>query len=56
MSEKVKNKVGRPKKEIPYTLADVEKLATMQWTREEIANFCGVSVSTLKRNFDPPIK
>ena len=23
---------------------------------EEIANFCGVSVSTLKRNFDPPIK
>jgi hypothetical protein len=56
MNEKVKKKVGRPKKEIPYTLEDVEKLATMQCTREEIANFCGCSVSTLKRNFDPPIK
>ena len=51
-----KKKVGRPKKKLPYTLEDVEKLATMQCTREEIANFCGVSVSTLKRNFDPPIK
>ena len=48
-----KKKVGRPKKELPYTLEDIEKLAAMQCTREEIANFCGVSVSTLKRNFDP---
>ena len=32
-------KVGRPKKNIPYSLEDIEKLATMQCTREEIANF-----------------
>ena len=51
-----KNKVGRPKKKLPYSLEDIEKLATMQCTREEIANFCGVSISTLKRNFDPPIR
>ena len=51
-----KKKVGRPKKKLPYSLQDIEKLATMQCTRLEIANFCGCSESTLKRNFDLPIK
>ena len=51
-----KNPVGRPKKKLEYKDSDLEKLATMQCTREEIAAFVGCSVSTLKRNFDPPIK
>tara|TARA_R100000789_G_scaffold50436_1_gene50478 strand:+ start:1656 stop:2015 length:360 start_codon:yes stop_codon:yes gene_type:complete len=57
MKKKPKKKpVGRPKKKLRFTDADLEKLATMQCTREEIAAFVGCSVSTLKRNFDPPIK
>ena len=56
MNEKVKKKVGRPKKELKHSLKDLEKLATMQCTREEIAAFVECSISTLKRNFDPPIK
>lgn len=45
-----KNKRGRPKKEID--LATVEKLAAMQCTQEEIAQFFDVSVRTLQRNPD----
>lgn len=43
-----KNKGGRPKKEID--LVTVEKLATIQCTQEEIAQFLGVSIRTLQRN------
>ena len=39
---------GRPKKEIDYTA--VEKLASIQCTQEEIANFLEVSVRTLQRD------
>lgn len=39
---------GRPKKEID--MAAVEKLALIQCTQEEIAEFLGVSVRTLQRN------
>ena len=39
---------GRPKKEIDYTA--VEKLASIQCTQEEIANFLGISVRTLQRD------
>lgn len=40
--------MARPKKEIDY--AAVEKLASIQCTQEEIANFLGVSVRTLQRD------
>lgn len=39
---------GRPKKEIDYDT--VEKLANIQCTQEEIANFLGLSVRTLQRD------
>ena len=39
---------GRPKKEIDYIA--VEKLANIQCTQEEIANFLGLSVRTLQRD------
>ena len=39
---------GRPKKEIDYI--SVEKLANIQCTQEEIANFLGLSVRTLQRD------
>ena len=39
---------GRPKKEIDYTA--VEKLASIQCTQEEIANFLEISVRTLQRD------
>lgn len=39
---------GRPKKEIDYNA--VEKLANIQCTQEEIANFLGISVRTLQRD------
>lgn len=39
---------GRPKKTIDYTT--VEKLASIQCTQEEIANFLEVSVRTLQRD------
>lgn len=39
---------GRPKKEIDYNT--VEKLASIQCTQEEIANFLGLSVRTLQRD------
>lgn len=39
---------GRPKKEIDYTA--VEKLASIQCTQEEIANFLELSVRTLQRD------
>lgn len=39
---------GRPKKEIDYIT--VEKLANIQCTQEEIANFLGLSVRTLQRD------
>lgn len=39
---------GRPKKEIDYNA--VEKLAGMQCTQEEIANFLELSVRTLQRD------
>ena len=39
---------GRPKKEIDYNA--VEKLASMQCTQEEIANFLELSVRTLQRD------
>ena len=45
---KEKNKGGRPKKEIDYVA--VEKLASMQCTQEEIANFLDISVRTLQRD------
>ena len=43
-----KNKGGRPKIEIDYSL--VEKLAHIQCTQEEIAEVLGVSTRTLLRN------
>lgn len=39
---------GRPKKEIDYNV--VEKLASIQCTQEEIANFLELSVRTLQRD------
>ena len=39
---------GRPKKEIDYDA--VEKLAKIQCTQEEIANFLGISIRTLLRD------
>lgn len=39
---------GRPKKEIDYDV--VEKLASIQCTQEEIANFLNLSVRTLQRD------
>lgn len=39
---------GRPKKEIDYQT--VEKLASIQCTQEEIANFLNLSVRTLQRD------
>jgi len=39
---------GRPKKEIDYNA--VEKLANIQCTQEEIANFLELSVRTLQRD------
>lgn len=39
---------GRPKKVIDYIA--VEKLANIQCTQEEIANFLGLSVRTLQRD------
>lgn len=39
---------GRPKKEIDYST--VEKLANIQCTQEEIANFLNISVRTLQRD------
>lgn len=39
---------GRPKKEIDYEV--VEKLASIQCTQEEIANFLNLSVRTLQRD------
>lgn len=39
---------GRPKKVIDYTA--VEKLASIQCTQEEIANFLDISVRTLQRD------
>ena len=39
---------GRPKIEIDYTA--VEKLASIQCTQEEIANFLDISVRTLQRD------
>ncbi len=39
---------GRPKKEIDYEV--VEKLAGIQCTQEEIANFLNLSVRTLQRD------
>lgn len=43
-----KKKVGRPKIQIDYET--VEKLAHIQCTKEEIANFLGCSISTLDRD------
>lgn len=40
--------MARPKKEIDYTI--VEKLASIQCTQEEIANFLDISVRTLQRD------
>lgn len=40
--------MARPKKEIDYTI--VEKLAGIQCTQEEIANFLDISVRTLQRD------
>lgn len=40
--------MARPKKEIDYEV--VEKLASIQCTQEEIANFLDVSVRTLQRD------
>lgn len=40
--------MARPKKEIDYTI--VEKLAGIQCTQEEIANFLEISVRTLQRD------
>lgn len=40
--------MARPKKEIDYTA--VEKLASIQCTQEEIANFLELSVRTLQRD------
>ena len=40
--------MARPKKEIDYDV--VEKLASIQCTQEEIANFLGLSVRTLQRD------
>ena len=40
--------MARPKKTIDYEL--VEKLASIQCTQEEIANFLGLSVRTLQRD------
>lgn len=40
--------MARPKKEIDYEA--VEKLASIQCTQEEIANFLGLSVRTLQRD------
>lgn len=40
--------MARPKKEIDY--ATVEKLASIQCTQEEIANFLDISVRTLQRD------
>lgn len=40
--------MARPKKEIDYSI--VEKLANIQCTQEEIANFLEVSVRTLQRD------
>lgn len=40
--------MARPKKEIDYTT--VEKLASIQCTQEEIANFLEISVRTLQRD------
>ena len=39
---------GRPKKEIDYQV--VEKLASIQCTQDEIANFLDLSVRTLQRD------
>ena len=39
---------GRPKKQIDYEV--VEKLASIQCTQEEIANFLNISVRTLQRD------
>lgn len=40
--------MARPKKEIDYVV--VEKLASIQCTQEEIANFLDISVRTLQRD------
>ena len=40
--------MARPKKEIDYVT--VEKLASIQCTQEEIANFLDISVRTLQRD------
>ena len=40
--------MARPKKEIDYET--VEKLASIQCTQEEIANFLNISVRTLQRD------
>lgn len=40
--------MARPKKEIDYEV--VEKLASIQCTQEEIANFLEISVRTLQRD------
>ena len=40
--------MARPKKEIDYNA--VEKLASIQCTQEEIANFLDISVRTLQRD------
>ena len=48
MINMTKNKGGRPKIEINYSL--VEKLAHIQCTQEEIAEVLGVSTRTLLRN------
>lgn len=40
--------MARPKKQIDYDT--VEKLASIQCTQEEIANFLGLSVRTLQRD------
>lgn len=43
-----KNKGGRPRKEIDYTVA--ERLASIMCTEEEVAAVLGVSVRTLQRD------
>lgn len=46
--EPVKNKGGRPKKEINYKL--VEELASIMCTQEEISKILDISVRTLQRD------
>lgn len=49
MTEKKKNKVGRPKIEIDR--AEIVKLAHLQCTYEEIAAFFDVDKGTISRNY-----